>query len=147
MSDLDLREPATILKGGKRGPAVVPGNAEASLLYKAIKRDGELQMPPGKVALTAAEVAIIRDWIDGGARLPGMADSKSGRASSWWSFLKPERPAVPALNDAAWVRNPIDAFILATLEAERTAPGSAGRQTYAGPPRLLRPARSAANAR
>ena len=37
-SDLDLRELATILKGGKRGPAVVPGNAEASILYKAVTR-------------------------------------------------------------------------------------------------------------
>ena len=51
MSDLDLRQQETILKGGKRGPAVVPGNAEASLLYKAVKREGELQMPPGKTPL------------------------------------------------------------------------------------------------
>ena len=56
MSDLDLRDRATILKGGKRGPAIVPGNAEASLLYKAVRREGDLQMPPGKIALTAAEV-------------------------------------------------------------------------------------------
>src|SRR5688572_8731629 len=52
MADLDLRETSMMLKGGKRGPAVVPGNAEASLLYKAVKRDGELQMPPGKAPLT-----------------------------------------------------------------------------------------------
>jgi hypothetical protein len=52
MSDLDLRRPETILKGGKRGPAIVPGKAEQSLLYKAVKRDGDLQMPPGKIALT-----------------------------------------------------------------------------------------------
>src|SRR6185436_10867270 len=48
MSDLDLRERATILKGGKRGPAVVAGKAEESLLYKAVRREGEIQMPPGK---------------------------------------------------------------------------------------------------
>ena len=52
MSDLDLRERDTILKGGKRGPAIVPGKAEESLLYKAVRREGELQMPPGKTALT-----------------------------------------------------------------------------------------------
>ena len=46
-----------MLKGGKRGPAVVPGNADESLLYKAVKRDGDLQMPPGKTPLTAAEVS------------------------------------------------------------------------------------------
>jgi hypothetical protein len=48
MSGLDLRERDTILKGGKRGPAIVPGKADESLLYKAVRRDGELQMPPGK---------------------------------------------------------------------------------------------------
>ena len=55
MADLDLRELSTTLKGGKRGPAVVPGNAEESLLYKAVKRDGELQMPPGKSASYARQ--------------------------------------------------------------------------------------------
>ena len=68
MSDLDLRERETILKGGKRGPAVVPGNAEESLLYKAVKREGDLQMPPGKTALTAAKVSVLRDWINAGAK-------------------------------------------------------------------------------
>src|SRR5258708_39185495 len=63
MSDLDLREPASILKGGKRGPAVVPGNAEASLLYKAVRREGQLQMPPGKTPLSPAEIGTLRDWI------------------------------------------------------------------------------------
>ena len=48
MSDLDLRQPETILKGGKRGPAIVPGKAEQSLLYKAVAHTGDLQMPPGK---------------------------------------------------------------------------------------------------
>src|SRR5712692_7447545 len=63
MSELDFRELGTILKGGKRGPAVVPGNAEASLLYKAVRREGELQMPAGKAPLTPSEVSVLRDWI------------------------------------------------------------------------------------
>src|SRR5882724_4078790 len=63
MSDLDMRERGNLLKGGKRGPAVVPGNADASLLFKAVKREGELQMPPGKTPLTAPEINILRDWI------------------------------------------------------------------------------------
>jgi Planctomycete cytochrome C len=69
LSDLDLRRSDTILKGGKRGPAVVPGKAEQSLLYKAVKREGDLQMPPGKVGLSPAEVAVMREWINTGARL------------------------------------------------------------------------------
>src|SRR5437870_2164095 len=111
MSDLDLRQTETILKGGKRGPAVVPGNADASLLYKAVRGEGELKMPPGKTPLTPSEVSRLRDWINAGARSsPGIA-----KTASWWSFRKPERPPVPQLKNAAWVRNPIDAFILAKL--------------------------------
>src|SRR3954469_7368914 len=56
MSDLDLRERDAILKGGRRGPAIVPGKAVESLLYKAVRREGDLKMPPGKASLTAAEV-------------------------------------------------------------------------------------------
>src|SRR5215471_11945324 len=93
MSGLDLRERATILKGGKRGPAIVPGKAAESLLYKAVRREGELQMPPGKTALTAAEVNAIRVWINGGAKWA--STPKTAAVSSWWSFKKPVRPAVP----------------------------------------------------
>jgi len=129
MSDLDLRELTTVLKGGKRGPAVVPGNAEASLLYKAVKREGELQMPPGKTPLTPSEIGILRDWINAGAR----RESASGAneiSSSWWSFRKPVRPLVPTVKNAAWVRNPIDAFILARLEQKGLRPAPpADRQT------------------
>jgi hypothetical protein len=116
MSDLDVRDRAALLKGGKRGPAIVPGKADESLLYKAVRRDGEIQMPPGKTALTAAEVGAIRDWIDKGAKWTG--ESKAV-APSWWSFKKPVRPAVPTVSDAARVRNPIDAFILAKLDEKK----------------------------
>ncbi len=80
MADLDLRETPMMLKGGKRGPAVVPGNAEASLLFKAVKRDGELQMPPGKAPLTKAEVDTLRKWINSGAKLELAAkNNRAGR--------------------------------------------------------------------
>src|SRR5712692_3514141 len=84
MSDLDFRELGTILKGGKRGPAVVAGNAEASLLYKAVKREGELQMPPGKTPLSPSEVSALHYWIKAGARWESTSGATS--ASSWWSF-------------------------------------------------------------
>src|SRR4051812_34504737 len=115
MSDLDVRDRATLLKGGKRGPSIVPGKADDSLLYKAVRREGDLQMPPGKAALTAAEIGAIRDWINGGAKWTG---TSKVAAPSWWSFKKPVKPAVPKVADAARVRNPIDAFILAKLDAE-----------------------------
>src|SRR6266481_1551854 len=131
MSDLDLREPATILKGGKRGPAVVPGNAEASLLYQAVRRQGELQMPPGKTPLTSSELSVIRDWINAGARWESTS-KPTAAGTSWWSLRKPVRPPVPAVKNAAWVLNPIDAFILDKVEQNglRQAP-PADRRTLA----------------
>lgn len=128
MSDLDLRETASMLKGGKRGAAVVPGNAEASLLLKAIRREGDLQMPPGKTGLAADEIALLREWINAGAR----REPASSAASTWWSFRKPVRPPVPAVKNTGWVRNPVDAFILAKLEEKGLRPAAeAGRRTLA----------------
>lgn len=129
MSDLDLREQATTLKGGKRGAAVVPGNAEASLLYKAVKREGELQMPPGKTPLSASEVKILRDWINAGAR---WESNSTTPAPSWWSFRKPARAPIPAVKNATLIRNPIDAFILAKLDQQGLRPApQADRRTLA----------------
>lgn len=66
--DLDLRSRATILQGGKRGPALVPGRPAESLIYEAVKRTNDLAMPPkAKDKLTEDEVAAIRVWIEAGA--------------------------------------------------------------------------------
>ena len=110
MGGLDLRERASLLKGGKRGPAVVPGDASASLLYRAVRREGDLQMPPGKNGLAAAEVETLKAWIDSGASWP--ASASAAAEPGWWSFRKVRQPEVPA-NGA---KNPIDAFIRAKLE-------------------------------
>jgi hypothetical protein len=56
----------SLLKGGSRGPAIVPGHPEKSLIIDALKHDGQLQMPPGP-PLPAKEVRILTDWIKGGA--------------------------------------------------------------------------------
>jgi mono/diheme cytochrome c family protein len=121
MSGLDLREISSILKGGKRGPAVVPGHSAESLLYKAVSGTGDLKMPPGKATVTADDVRTIAAWIDGGAKWP---DSTSGSVteSTWWAFRKPQRPAVPAVKNVGWVRSPVDSFILAKLEGQQLTP-------------------------
>ena len=89
MSGLALRTRESILAGGVRGPAVVPGKASESLLYKAVAREGNLQMPPGKNALPKEQVQIIRDWIDAGAPF---SEAKQAEPT-WWSFKKPVRPS------------------------------------------------------
>jgi hypothetical protein len=64
-ADLDLRTPASILKGGESGPAIVPGKAEKSLLYEKLH---EGAMPPAKKErLAEAEVLTIKRWIENGA--------------------------------------------------------------------------------
>jgi len=118
MSDLDMRDHTALLKGGKRGPAVVPGNAMASLLYQAVERSGELKMPPGAGALTRAEVAVIRNWIDAGAKWEA---KPAGAVKVWWSFRKPVRPKVPEVKDPEWSTNPIDAFVFAKLKEKGIA--------------------------
>src|SRR5258708_1147433 len=114
MGGLDLRPRETMLRGGSRGPALVPGKAGESLLLKAVTRTGDLKMPPGKQVLASHEIDAIQRWIDQGAQW----DARAGKAvePSWWSFRKPKHFPVPEVRERSWVKNPIDAFILAKLE-------------------------------
>jgi len=63
---ISFRDRASLLKGGSRGPAVVPGKPEASILIVALQHEGELQMPPGP-KLPAKEIKILTEWIRLGA--------------------------------------------------------------------------------
>src|ERR1041384_3878824 len=69
MAKLDLRTREGMLKGGKKGPAGVPGDAEASLLYKRVSGQQQPIMPmPPVPALNAKELALLKDWINQGAK-------------------------------------------------------------------------------
>jgi hypothetical protein len=124
---LDAREFA--LKGGISGAAVIPGDAGKSLLLRRILgADGEARMPMGGAPLKPRQIELIRKWIDQGAEWP---EGERGRASEresergiqkHWAYIKPVRPALPLVKNAAWARNPIDRFILARLEKEGLAP-------------------------
>ena len=108
MSGLDLRHIDTIKKGGKRGPAIVPGRADRSLLYRAISRSGELKMPPDK-PLTAEERTAIRAWINEGAP---WSESAAAKGSARWAFQKVVRPP-----DGG-----VDAFLLRALHRKGLKP-------------------------
>jgi hypothetical protein len=124
-SGLDVRQRETILKGGKRGPAVIPGKAEESLLYKAVARIGDVQMPPSQ-QLAAAEVETIRVWINEGAPWEGPAIG-----SAWWTFQPPVKGPLPKVVDPAWGLNPVDAFIWAKRREKGLKPvPAADRRTY-----------------
>jgi len=112
---------AFLLKGGRGGPAVVPGKAGQSTLIEAVRgSDDVTRMPYKRTPLTAAEIRLLSAWIDQGAKAP--ANEKAADVVRHWAFQAPARPAPPAVADSSWVRNPIDRFILARLEREGIAP-------------------------
>ena len=120
---LDSRE--AILKGGERGPAIVPGKPDESLLIQAVRQSGELEMPPdGKLA--DEQIAILEHWVEIGAPWPANdvtpADQRAEAQRTHWAFQPVHLPAVPSVEDAAWVKNPIDAFVLAELESRGLKP-------------------------
>lgn len=128
MSGLDLRSRETILKGGKRGPSLVPGKAEESLLYQAVRHTAEFKMPIGKDPLSENDRELLRTWINKGA--PWGQTIAGASKSRWWSFEKPVRPESPTVENTAWVKNTIDRFILARLEEKGFKPSaSADKRT------------------
>lgn len=125
---LDSRD--ALMKGGDSGPAIVPGNPDESLLIQAIRRQEDVSaMPPGKdKILRPDQVEDFAAWVKAGAVWP--EGSPKFRATKHWAFEPPRPVPPPSVRETAWVRNPIDAFILARQEAKgvRHAP-SADRLT------------------
>jgi hypothetical protein len=117
---LDSRSAA--LEGGDSGEVIKPGDAlHSRLLHLVAGLDPKLKMPPEGTALTKAEIGRLRAWIDQGARWPkGVGVTVA--PEKLWSFTPPRRPPLPKVPGAAWVRNPIDPFILARLEKENLRP-------------------------
>jgi hypothetical protein len=106
-------EPATrVLESGRRG--IVPGETEHSEVLARVRTDDpeEHMPPPGKgEPLSEAEVAVIERWIAEGAVWP-----------KHWAFTGLRQPEPPVVKDPAWGKHPVDAFVLARLEAEGIAP-------------------------
>jgi hypothetical protein len=121
---LDLTQPVAAALTGKRGTAVVAGKPEASLLWKRVAAD---QMPPTH-PLSRPEKALLTAWIAAGAPwtsgpIDPLRYSSERRAGyDWWSLQPVRQPALPRVKRKEWIRNPIDAFVLAKLEAVGLAP-------------------------
>ncbi|MGH7248629.1 MAG: DUF1549 domain-containing protein, partial [Pseudomonadota bacterium] len=127
-SELSVQSRDSLLHGGKRGPAIVPGDAAKSLLVTAVEQTGALKMPPGE-KLPQETIAAIRRWIDLGAP---WTDAPPKTAPSWnyapqdvWEFQPLRHDPVPTVGiDASEVQTPVDAFILEKLKGKglRLAP-------------------------
>jgi hypothetical protein len=104
---LDTREGTFTTR--ENGTPIVPGNLQASMVYQRItEEDLARRMPPesSHKSLTAEQKDILKRWIEQGAPW-----------KEHWSFAPPTRPALPAVKTKTWIRNPIDQFVLAKLEA------------------------------
>lgn len=100
---------------GKSGKiAIVPGQPDVSEMIRRITTEDEddlMPKPEHGPRLSDAEVATLKQWITEGAKW-----------SEHWSLVLPAEPAAPALKNAAWMQQPLDAFVLAKLEAEGLSP-------------------------
>ena len=138
-SGLDLRTRESALKGGNNGPAIVPGRAGESRVYRRIAGLEEPSMPMDG-ALTAQQIAIIKRWIDEGAHgdvsqsqsQPALQAAEpsaaiSGAAREYWAFKQPRQAAIP---DIARFANPIDRFLEASRRERGLTPAPrASRET------------------
>jgi len=125
---VDSRE--ALLIGGKSGPAIIPGNPEASSLIRAIKHtDPKLKMPMAGEKLNEQQISDLRSGIQSGAPWPASSTQTMGfhitsEQKDFWSFQKLRKAEPPAVKNIAWVQNPIDRFILAKIEQSGQKPAA-----------------------
>ncbi len=138
---LDTRD--AVRRGGKTGPAVVPGDVDSSLLIRAVRgNDPDIQMPPEE-QLSADDVKALERWVAMGAPDPRMekpvaanaADASPGTAHRWsktdiaegrerhWAY-QPVTETAPPKVDAAWSRSAIDAFVRSGMEEHALTPAA-----------------------
>ena len=119
-ADLRLDRRDAAVKSG----AIAPGKPdESGMIHRIFSSDKDEVMPPRSIhkQLTAVQKEQLKAWIAAGAEYQPL-----------WSFIPPARPALPAVHDANWVRNPIDRFVLAALEQRGLQPApEADRRTLA----------------
>ncbi len=140
---LDSRD--AMLKGGKSGPAIVPGDPDQSLLIQAVRQTSEkLKMPKGG-RLRPDEIDVLVEWVKAGAVWPAATTATAATRTvaaptrryvitptqrAFWSFQPIQKPNVPVVTHGSWPKTEIDRFVLARLEKEGLAPvGQADKLT------------------
>jgi Protein of unknown function (DUF1549)/Protein of unknown function (DUF1553)/Planctomycete cytochrome C len=133
LGGLRLDSPEAMAKGGKRGPAVVPGDPDKSILVQAVRQsDPNLKMPLGG-RLEDSEISELTAWVKAGAIWPkstvaavsAPADGKyviTPERRKFWSLQPLAAPPVPKVSDPKWAKTDIDRFVLANLEKNSLKP-------------------------
>ena len=123
---LDSRE--ALLKGGDRGPAIVPGDPSSSRLIQAVRHQTLTMPPDGELAET--EIADLERWVEMGAPWPEMAggttpaaaEKSLSRGDEHWAFQPYTAAAPPDVNDDDWPVTSIDRFVLSGMRAAGVSP-------------------------
>ena len=116
------------LQGDSEQRIISPGNPAQSYLLERVQTDDEdLKMPPDGEPLTAAQIDLIRQWIQAGADWP------EGEEQAHWAYQAPRRPPLPQINSRFGPKHPIDYFIINRLAERDLAPSPP-----ADPARLFR---------
>ncbi len=127
--DLRLTTRDLALQGGEHGAALQPSDPAKSLL---VTMTAAKKMPP-KNPLSDEQAGVLRKWVGDGAVWEGTlrkGGDKPRAGADWWALQPVRRPELPTVKRKEWVRNPIDAFVLAALEKEGLQPtATAERKT------------------
>ncbi|MDP7019402.1 MAG: PSD1 and planctomycete cytochrome C domain-containing protein [Pirellulaceae bacterium] len=127
---LRLDRRADALRGGENGKVILPGKGAESSIVKIVSgRDADERiMPPEDEApkLLQSQISALQQWIDDGSVWPDGVDGVGPAIQAPWSFRPLTRPTPPPkFQGDEWVRNPIDAFVLARLRAAKIEPSAA----------------------
>lgn len=122
---LSLESPAGARQGGDSGVAAYrPGDsAESAMILRVTSDDPGFRMPPKGDPLTPNQIALLKQWIDEGARWADDHEhDDADHSAHLWALERPVQSPLPEVNDSSWVRTPIDAFVLAKLESHGMKP-------------------------
>ena len=134
--ELDITTHDLLLKGGSEGPAVVPGSAKASRLFRLISHVEKPHMPAKGEKLPPGLIAKFAEWIDMGApygevlldsKLAGGEMQITDSDREYWAFVPLKMTSVPKVKNSQWVSNEIDHFVLSKLEAAGLQPNNPAR--------------------
>ena len=124
-----------LLIGGDSGPAIIPGDPDASLLIQAIRYDDPgLEMPP-RGRLTRDEINLLEEWVRIGAPMPAPREivddpgtehrwtaEENERGRDHWAYIPLAIQEAPAVSDERWPRATLDRYVLADLDEQGLTP-------------------------